>query len=156
MTGQEIFTQSFMFWFWRIPFVSSQHIHFRACVCFNNLECYSLCPLASITMGFSNPQGRFMLLAEWLLSESSARDVLFQEWHIAFVMTLPNRGGWEVRGSPYPGKNSFFVFLKKKTQMMNSLIWGLWVGETLQWSHPQCSLIRRDYEFNEQRNSDKS
>lgn len=45
-------------------------------------------PLFSFTMGFSDPQGRFMLLAEWLLSESSLRDVLFQEWHISLGMTL--------------------------------------------------------------------
>lgn len=86
--GQEFITQSSTFEFWRVPFVSSQHIHFSACVYFNSLECNSLHPLFSFTMGFSDPQGRFMLLAEWLLSESSLRDVLFQEWHISLGMTL--------------------------------------------------------------------
>lgn len=77
-----------MFEFWRIPFVSFQHIHFNARVYFNSLECNSLCPLFSFTMGFSDPRGRFMLLVEWLLSESLPRDVLFQEWHISLGMTL--------------------------------------------------------------------
>lgn len=67
--------------------VSSQHIYFSACVYFNNLECNSLCSLFSFITGFSDPQGRCMLLAEWLLVDSSPRDVLFQEWHISLGMT---------------------------------------------------------------------
>lgn len=47
-----------------------------------------LYPLCSLTVGFSDPRGRFILLAEWLFSESSLRDVLFQEWHISLGMTF--------------------------------------------------------------------
>lgn len=129
-----------MFEFWRIPFVSSQHIHFNACIYFNNLECNSLCPLFSFTLGFFRPSG-YIYASSWMITQwIFARGCSVPRMtHLFGDDSLPNRGGWKVRGSPYPTKNSFFVCLKKNTQMMNSLIWGLWVGEPLQWSRLQRS-----------------
>lgn len=51
------------------------------------------------------------MITQWVLAKGCS---VPRMTHFFGDDSLPYRGGWEVRGSPYPGENSFFVLPEEK------------------------------------------